>query len=150
MRILRKYIDQIFDLQSKKELKNSFQLLRQENYTKFEPLGSGKDFSMAHDLLINELSKIGKATENSSEHTADFILDRLTGDQSYIGVICEHFSAKVIFAVSKAQERFTQPYPVLLDYDEVTIAVFPNKKISGSSHSKKGEQLLKKLGFSIN
>ena len=146
MRPFRNLTDQIADKSSKKQLLAECQMIRGSWGDEKVPIGNDEDFSAAHDILVEERSKVGNATEDY-EVPGDFILDRHTGDRSWIGVVCDRYSARVILAVRAAQVRFPQAFPVVLDCDEAEITVTPDGRVFGVTADVGGEKLLARFGF---
>lgn len=146
MTLFRNFIDQLLDGAAKKKLEQTCKLVREEFRSEVGPLGTEEDFFAAHDALISELSKVGRATENCGE-IADFSFDRHVGDRSDIGIVCDRHSAKIILAVRSAQKRFSQPYPVRLDCDEAEITILCDGRVFGSSNEEMGDKLLKRFGL---
>ncbi len=148
MKTIRKITDQLFDRKAKKDLRKSCQLLHQECELELPPLGSDEDFSTAHDIIIQKLSKIGSTTEEPEY--ADFILNRYEGDMSRISIVCDRYSAKIILAVRSSQQQFPKPYPVHLDCDEAEITILNDGRVFGSTVDKEDTTILKHFGFTTN
>lgn len=144
MTFIRNFIDQLFDGASKKKLRQTCKLIRSEFDTEPTSLGSKEDFYLSHDLLITELSKVGRATEEMEE--TDFNLSRYDGDRSDIGVVCNRHSAKIILAVRSAQQQFPQPYPVRLDCEDGEIVVLSDGRVFGSAFDE-DSTILDRFGF---
>lgn len=147
MTFVRNIIDQLFDGSSKKKLRSECQLMREEYDCEFNILGTEEDFYTSHDILIEELSKVGRATEDIED--ADFNLSRYEGDMSSIDVVCNRYSAKVILAVRSAQKQFSEPYPVCLDYEEVEFTILSDGRVFGSSYDDEDIGILKRFGFEV-
>ena len=148
MRFLRNLKDQVLDGASKRRVQAECQMIRQSWDDEGDPIGSEEDFSSAHDILIEELSRVGTATEDYREFE-DFILNRHAGDRSWIGIVCERYSARVILAVRAAQARFSEPFPIVLDCDGASVTVTFDGRVYGDNRTndKSGEKILRSFGF---
>ena len=143
---VRNFLDQLLDGSSKKRLRSECTLKIGSISDDPAPLGTEEDYNAAHDELILQLSKVGRTTEDSGE-LADFSLDRYVGDRSYIGVVCDRTSARIILAVRAAQASFRQPYPVHLDCEDAIIAILPTGEVIGDVEDDEGEKVLASFGF---